>query len=367
MRSIYPIFFNLLRHYPETAHQQLVNILSGVEANRHRPWGELVKKQLNQAFTYQDQRLSQKIWGIDFPNPMGLAPGFDKDALAASLWQSFGFGFAELGAVTLHPQPGNPRPRMFRLPQDKAALNRMGANNSGAAVVSERLRQVSPQIPIGINLCKSKITPLETAPEDYLASFRYFRDCADYFVVNVSSPNTPGLRSLQAEKELGGILDTLQRENQKEKPILVKISPDLEEEAIAAIIKLVQEYELAGIVATNTTTQKNGLKTQYIRGNPIIEEAGGISGVPLAKRSTEIIRFIWQQTQGEIPIIGVGGIFDADDAWSKILAGASLLQIYTGWIYQGPWLVKDILHGLIKRLEAAGYTHLSQVIGQENR
>lgn len=365
-KSIYPIFFSLLRHNPEGAHSQLLKILEKIQAAQDLPWGRWIEKQLSQSFSYQDSRLSQNLWGINFSNPLGLAPGFDKDALAASIWEDFGFGFAELGAVTLHPQPGNPRPRMFRLPEDKATLNRMGANNQGAEVIAARLSQFTPHIPIGINLCKSKITPLETAAEDYVASFRYLRDCANYFVVNVSSPNTPGLRSLQGEDQLSTILDSLQQENQGEKPLLVKISPDLDWDAISKIIHLANKYQLAGLVATNTTSQKTTLKTKLLRGKPLVEEAGGISGLPLQKRSNEIIRYIWRETSGKMPIVGVGGIFTPEDAWEKISAGASLLQVYTGWIYEGPWLVKSILSGIIERLEIAGYTHISQGIGQDN-
>ncbi|ELR99047.1 quinone-dependent dihydroorotate dehydrogenase [Gloeocapsa sp. PCC 73106] len=366
IKPIYPLFFKLLQQEPESAHRRLLQILTQVDHNRDRHWGNWLEQELTQSFSYEDSRLEQKLWGINFTNPLGLAPGFDKDGVAARMWQSFGFGFAELGAVTLHPQPGNQPPRMFRLPLDKAALNRMGANNQGAQVIASRLAEVNPSIPIGINLCKSKITPLENAAQDYLESFRYFKNCADYFVVNVSSPNTPGLRSLQGEEQLEGIIETLQQENQGQHPILVKISPDLDWNAIASIIALATKHQLAGLVATNTTTEKTGLKTKKLNGNPLLEEAGGISGEPLKERSTAIIRFIWQQTQGKLPIIGVGGIFTPEDAWSKITAGASLLQVYTGWIYQGPWMVKTILQGLVGRLEATGLTHLSEAIGQEN-
>ena len=365
-RPLYPLFFSLLKHDPEGAHQRLLQLLVKIDKQGDRPWGKWLEQQLSQSFCYQDTRLEQDLWGLKFTNPFGLAPGFDKDGVASRMWERFGFGFAELGAVTLHPQSGNPTPRMFRLPLDKAALNRMGANNQGASVIAGRLAQVSPTIPIGINLCKSKITPLEDAAQDYLESFRYLQNCANYFVVNVSSPNTPGLRSLQGTEQLERIIATLVRENQGKYPLLIKISPDLDWEDISAIINLAQQYQLAGLVATNTTIKKTGLKTKQIRGNPLEEEAGGISGLPLNERSTEIIRFIWQQTQGKMPIIGVGGIFTPEDAWAKISAGASLLQVYTGWIYQGPWMVKEILQGLVERLETKGFTKLTDAIGQEN-
>jgi dihydroorotate dehydrogenase len=321
--------------------------------------------------------MEQTLWGLNFPNPLGLAAGFDKDGMAARLWGHFGFGFAELGTVTLHAQPGNPRPRLFRLLQDKAVLNRMGFNNQGAEALAQRLAagkveslEHYPQrshsiIPLGINLGKSKVTPLEAAAADYLGSFRQLQDLGDYFVVNVSSPNTPGLRSLQDSAQLRVILETLQQENKAQKPILVKIAPDLEWDAIADVIQLAQTYQLAGIVATNTTIRRDGLKTQMIEatGKPVTEEAGGISGAPVRQRSTEVIRFIYQQTQGQLPIIGVGGIFTAEDAWEKITAGASLIQVYTGWIYEGPWMVRRILQGLVDKVEEQGLTSISQAVG----
>ena len=309
--------------------------------------------------------MSQTLWGVTFPNPIGLAAGFDKDGVAANVWSSFGFGFAELGTVTFHAQPGNPQPRLFRLTKDLAALNRMGFNNRGAATLRSRLEQRQTEIPIGINFGKSKVTAINAAADDYLGSFRLLKSLGDYFVVNVSSPNTPGLRSLQAVDQLAPILAALQTENQAEKPLLIKIAPDLEWDEIAAIVELAQQYQLAGIIATNTTTRRDGLKTQTIRatGNPIAEEAGGISGAPVRARSTEVIRAIWRQTQGSLPIVGVGGVFSAEDAWEKITAGASLIQVYTGWIYEGPTMVKRILQGLEERLERSDFQTLNEAIG----
>lgn len=338
--------------------------------------------QLAQSYCLSDRRLETSLWGLHFPNPLGLAAGFDKNGLAAGVWPSLGFGFVELGSVTFHPQPGNPRPRMFRLPEDRAALNRMGFNNQGAAALAAKLsqsfdkrcdrsadkRQSSDrQIPIGINLGKSKITPLEDAPKDYLASFRLLKEWGDYFVVNVSSPNTPGLRSLQDSQKLGQILETLQQDNRGSKPILVKIAPDLEWEAIAEVVEVAKTYQLAGIIATNTTISRDGLKTRAIplTGKSPKEEAGGISGEPLRDRSTAVIRFLWQQTRGQIPIIGIGGIFTAEDAWEKITAGASLLEIYTGLIYEGPLMVREILEGLLQKLEQRGLNNLSDAVGLE--
>ncbi|PSB03340.1 quinone-dependent dihydroorotate dehydrogenase [Merismopedia glauca] len=362
---------------PERSHQQTLQILVWLEKQRYNPVGKWTRKQLERSLCYSNLRLSQTLWGIDFANPLGLAAGFDKDGLAAPIWSSFGFGFAELGTVTFHPQLGNPPPRLFRLTQDLAALNRMGFNNQGAAALAERLsgyhlrdNLLSSGFPLGINLGKSKITPLEEAAGDYVASFRLLQDYGDYFVINVSSPNTPGLRSLQSQDQLSLIIEALLAENQHKKPILVKIAPDLEWSAISKVVELAQSYKLAGIIATNTTISREGLQTKIVKatGKPITEEAGGISGAPLRDRSTAVIRYIWQQSQGKIPIIGVGGVFTADDAWEKITAGASLIQVYTGWIYSGPAMVKEILGGLLQKLDDAGLASISDAVGKaENK
>ncbi|MEG3435987.1 quinone-dependent dihydroorotate dehydrogenase [Pannus brasiliensis CCIBt3594] len=371
-KPLYPIAFSAIRGHLEEAHQVLLDKLNAIDRSRHGFWGAWLISQLNDTFQVNDPRLAVNLWGLSFPNPLGLAAGFDKNGLGAGVWDSFGFGFAEVGAVTLEGQPGNPTPRLFRLPDDRAALNRMGANNRGAAALAETLqacwRQQPRRIPIGINLCKSKNTPLEAAPGDYLGSFRYLFDRADYFVVNVSSPNTPGLRSLQSGEQLDRILDTLQTENQGRKPLLVKISPDLALEEIKTILELSKTYRLAGIVATNTTIDRSGLKTRVLpqTGKSIEEEAGGISGRPLRERSTEIIRFIYRETRGELPIIGVGGIFSIEDVWEKITAGASLLQVYTGWLYQGPWMVPTVLKGLGDKLAGKGFDRLASAVGSEN-
>lgn len=368
-KPLYPLFFQALKSNPEKAHVQTVRLLQQLESNRHHFPSNWLIKQLEKSFIYNHDSLSQTLWGLNFAHPLGLAAGFDKDGRGAGIWASFGFSFAELGAVTLHSQAGNPPPRMFRLPEDKAILNRMGANNQGAEAIAQRLlntwKREARTIPIGINLCKSKITPLNEAGEDYLGSFRHLRSVADYFVINVSSPNTPGLRSLQGGEQLEPILEALQEENQGEKPILIKIAPDLDWTEISSILRLSQDYNLAGVIATNTTINKEDLKTKILAetGNPITEENGGISGLPLKQRSTEVIRFIYQETEGKLPIIGVGGIFNAEDAWEKITAGASLLQFYSGWIYQGPWVVKEILQGLVEKLEEKGLSHLNQAIG----
>jgi dihydroorotate dehydrogenase len=372
--ALRPILFSGLNADPEWLHHQTLGLLGWLDARPDEFPQRWLQPQIQQAYGLQDDRLKQSLWGLKFSNPIGLAAGFDKDGVASGLWPSFGFGFAELGTVTLHPQPGNPTPRLFRLPADRAVLNRMGFNNQGAAVLAERLagRWGSGEMgrwegggTIGINLGKSKITPLAEAAEDYLQSFRLLKRWGDYFVVNVSSPNTPGLRSLQATDQLEPIFQALQQENTEQKPLLVKIAPDLEWEAIAEVLDLAQRYQLAGIIATNTTIRRDGLQTQVLRttGNPIDQEAGGISGAPVRQRSTEVIRFIYQQTQGRLPIVGVGGVFTAADAWEKITAGASLVQVYTGWVYEGPGMVRRILAGLLHRLEERGLGGIEEAVG----
>lgn len=362
-----PILFSGANVDPEWLHRQTIEVLARLARWR---WGQT---RLQAAFSCQDDRLKQQLWGLTFPNPVGLAAGFDKNGEAAGMWSSLGFGFAELGTVTRHAQSGNPQPRLFRLASDLAALNRMGFNNCGADGMAANLAgfkpDFSPRIPLGINLGKSKVTPLEEAAEDYRFSFKTLYEWGDYFVANVSSPNTPGLRSLQAPQQLSAILEGLQVENRDHKPILVKIAPDLDEEGIAAIVDLARTYHLAGIIATNTTIRREGLQTQILpaTGKPIAEEAGGISGAPVRSRSTEIIRSIWQQTGGELPIIGVGGIFTADDAWEKITAGASLVQVYTGWTYEGPGMVKRILQGLLEKLKQQGFSDLTEAVGASHR
>lgn len=369
---IRPILFSGLKSDPEWLQRQTIGALSRLDKTSNIA-AKGIKSQLHKSLCVSSDFLNQKLWDISFPNPVGLAAGFDKDGVAAGVWANLGFGFAEIGTVTFQAQPGNPQPRLFRLPQDKAALNRMGFNNLGAAAMAKelanRFKIAKSSIPIGINLGKSKITSLEDAPADYLGSFRLLQDWGDYFVVNVSSPNTPGLRSLQDASSLSAILDALQQENQGRKPILVKIAPDLEWEAIADILAITKTQQIAGIIATNTTISREKLQTQVIAatGKPVREESGGISGLPVRDRSTEVIRFIYTQTQGQLPIIGVGGIFTIADAWEKITAGASLVQVYTGWIYEGPLMVRRILEGLQQKLVEQNLTTISQAVGLNAR
>ena len=315
---------------------------------------------------YGSPALPSEVFGLKFPNPVGLAAGMDKHATAVPGWAAMGFGHVELGGVTWHAQPGNPPPRMFRAIPDEAVINRMGFNNSGAEAVAQKLRDwknsgLWPQHPVGINLGKSKITPLEKAAEDYTNSFRALRDLADFFVVNVSSPNTPNLRQLQDKTALDEIFIALQAENFTRKPILVKVAPDLSFAALDEILELVVPRQIAGIVATNTTITRP--QTDNVALQKIYAETGGLSGKPLRTRSTEVVRHLYKQTNGKLPIIGVGGIFNADDAWEKITAGASLVQCYTGLVYEGPGLAKHIVAGLRAKLNASGFKNLREAVG----
>ena len=306
------------------------------------------------------------LGGLRFPNPIGLAAGMDKHAAAVPMWERLGFGFAELGGVTQYAQPGNDPPRMFRAVNEGALVNRMGFNNPGAEAVAQALQQWRardqwPTHPIGINLGKSKVTPLEEAAEDYAFSFRTLQGLADFFVVNVSSPNTPNLRQLQDRSALDEILKTLRAVDSKT-PLLIKIAPDLTNEAIDDVLELATAHSLAGIVATNTTIERPEPGDAQCRAT--YEQTGGLSGAPLRTRSTEVIAHIYQHTEGKLPIIGVGGIFTAADAWEKITAGASLLQVYTGLVYEGPAIAGDLVRGLKARMEKEGVRSLADVIGQ---
>jgi len=318
----------------------------------------------------RDLRLEQTLFGCRFPNPVGLAAGFDKNAVAAGIWHLFGFGFAELGTVTWHAQPGNPRPRLFRLAAERAALNRMGFNNGGAVAARRTLeRQGLPpagQRPavLGINLGKSKVTPLELAADDYASSLELLAPLADYAVINVSSPNTPGLRELQDETQLRRLVERLRRLPACP-PLLVKIAPDLEDDAIDTIARLAYEEGLAGVIAVNTSLNRLGLEGRRLAqtGRTLAEEAGGLSGAPLRARALEVIRRLRATAGPSLPLIGVGGIDSPQAAWERIVAGASLVQLYTGWIYQGPELVPTILEGLLGQLDQHGFRSLGEAVG----
>ncbi|MAU25955.1 MAG: dihydroorotate dehydrogenase (quinone) [Muricauda sp.] len=300
----------------------------------------------------EDPRLEREVFGLRFKNPVGLAAGFDKDAKLYNELSDFGFGFVEIGTLTPKPQPGNPKKRLFRLKEDKAIINRMGFNNSGVFDAVERLKK-EHRVLIGGNIGKNKVTPNEEAAKDYLICFDALFEHVDYFVVNVSSPNTPGLRELQEKEPLMELLKIMKRENKKyaakfktaEKPILLKIAPDLSEEQLMDIIYIVKATQLDGVIATNTTIERKDLKSHLT----LAEEKGGLSGKPLAQRSTEVIRFLAEKSNKAFPIIGVGGIHSPEDALEKLDAGADLVQLYTGFIYEGPSLVKKINKAILER------------------
>ena len=319
---------------------------------------------------HPDPRLEQSLFGCRFANPVGLAAGFDKNGVAAAIWHLFGFGFAEVGTVTWHGQPGNPRPRLFRLAAERAALNRMGFNNDGAQVLRRTLerQQVPPPgrrpAVLGINLGKSKLTSLELAPDDYASSLELLAPLADYAVINVSSPNTPGLRELQEETLLRRLVERLRRLPACP-PLLVKIAPDLEDDAIAAIARIAYEEGLAGVIAVNTSLNRFGLEQRRLAqtGRTLAQEAGGLSGAPLRARALEVLRRLRATAGPALPLIGVGGIDSPESAWERIAAGASLVQVYTGWIYSGPALVPQILAGLACQLERHGLAHIGAAVG----
>jgi dihydroorotate dehydrogenase len=295
-------------------------------------------------YAKKDSRLEREIFGLKFPNPVGLAAGFDKDALLHEGWRNLGFGFAEMGTVTPRPQAGNPKPRLFRLPADKGIINRMGFNNGGLSAMVERLQRRKGKLIIGGNIGKNKDTPNEQATDDYVKCFDALYPHVDYFVVNVSSPNTPNLRELQEKEPLRQLLQTLQDLNQskpKAKPLLLKIAPDLTDGQLDDVIEIAAQTRLSGIVATNTTISRAGLTTP--EGEVTAIGAGGLSGAPLTQRSTEVVKYIHQKTAGKLPIIAAGGIMSPQDAQQKLAAGASLVQVYTGFVYGGPGFVRRIL------------------------
>jgi len=340
-RLIKPIFF---KFDPEKVHHFVVKRLNWF--HDHFPLGKTI---LRSSFDVHIKGLEREVFGIRFKNPVGLAAGFDKNGEYIEALSHLGFGFIEVGTVTPLPQPGNDLPRMFRLTEDSAIINRMGFNNKGVDILAERLRALKVKdasIVIGGNIGKNKNTPNEEATSDYVKCFDRLFDVVDYFVVNVSSPNTPGLRALQEKGPLTELLNTLQQRNNKNnisRPILLKIAPDLTNEQLDDIIDIVKETGIAGVIATNTTISREGLYTPAELAN----EMGGLSGKPLTLRSTEVIRYLADKSGRAFPIIGVGGIHSAQDAKDKLEAGASLVQLYTGFIYEGPGLIKRICKALI--------------------
>ena len=331
----------LFQFEPEKIHY----FVTGTLKTLNKIWG--VSAATKKFFQLNDPRLEREVFGLKFKNPVGLAAGFDKNASSISELANFGFGFIEIGTVTPLPQPGNEKPRMFRLPADAGLINRMGFNNEGVEVAALRLKYLKRDgLIIGGNIGKNKLTPNEDAVSDYIKCFDALFDVVDYFVVNVSSPNTPGLRELQEKEPLKKILNTLQQRNRRNeisRPILLKIAPDLTNAQLDDIVEIVQETGIAGVIATNTTISREGLTSA----ERLRREQGGLSGKPLTKRSTEVIRYLSAKSGKSFPIIGVGGIHSAKDAIEKLDAGASLIQIYTGFIYEGPGLIKEINRNLL--------------------
>ncbi len=322
---------------------------------------DALRRQLARRLAPQDPVLASTVFGVRFPGPLGLAAGFDKDGIGVHAWGAMGFGYAEIGTVTAQAQPGNPAPRMFRLPADRALLNRMGFNNHGSGALAIQLARSSSDVPIGVNIGKSKVTPPERAAEDYAESARLLGPLAAYLVVNVSSPNTPGLRDLQSVESLRPILSSVLA--QTSTPVLVKIAPDLADDDIDEIADLAVELGLAGIVATNTTISREGLATPGVAALG----AGGISGPPVAQRAAEVLRRLYARVGGRLVLISVGGIETAEDAWDRITAGASLLQGYTGFVYGGGLWAKQINDGIASRLRDKGFSSLADAVGSAAR
>lgn len=350
----------LFRQDPEAIHDRVMGWLAW---SSRRP---AVLKLISALCVVRDRRLQVECLGLKFPNPIGLAAGLDKNGRAVPAWGALGFGFVEVGSVTALAQPGNDKPRLFRLLEDQALINRMGFNNEGAEAVARRLAELRhrvdvPPVPLGINLGKSKARPLEQAPQDYLESLGQLWPHGDYFVINVSSPNTPGLRALQEGERLEELLDAVTgfaRAQPQSRPILLKIAPDLSWSQIDEIVGLVERYSLAGIIATNTTTGREGLKS-------LVNESGGLSGRPLAARALEVLKYLTQELRVRVPVISVGGIFSVEDVLERLQAGASLVQVYTGFIYEGPLLPRRLNQGLLAYLERQGLERVQDLIGKK--
>jgi dihydroorotate dehydrogenase len=328
---------------PEAAHERALNLAGSLGRCR------VARDAVETMFAVEDRRLRQTVFGIEFANPVGLAAGYDKNALGLELWPALGLGFVEIGSVTARAQPGTEPPRLFRQVDQRALINRMGFSNDGAEAISARIPPPPHRIPIGVNVGKNRDVDLARAGESYADTIRALRDRADFFVLNVSSPNTPGLRKLQ-DKEM---LDALLAQIHEELPILLKIAPDLTFDQIDDVVALAQKHGLSGIVATNTTVD-----------HPTPPE-GGLSGAPLRARATECIRHIHRQTKGRMPVIGVGGIFTAEDAYEKIRAGASLIEIWTGMVYEGPAITRNINRGLLRLLARDGFDNIAEAVGTE--
>ena len=356
-RWCYPLLLKVMFLFPpERIHHIVFVLLRAV--GRFSPLAFPVAKVL----AHHDPVLRSRVFGVDFPVPIGLAAGFDKTAGAVNAWGQIGFGSAEIGTITGQGQPGNPQPRLFRLPADRALINRMGFNNPGAQVAAEHLREVRRgpvSVPIGANIGKTKVVPLDEAIDDYRLSAGLLGPLADFVVVNVSSPHTPGLRDLQAVDSLRPILAAVQAEVNV--PVLVKIAPDLVDDDIDAVADLAVELGLAGIVATNTSIGREGLRTPDAEVREI--GAGGLSGAPVADRSLAVLKRLYNRVGGKIAIVSVGGIETVDQAWERICAGADLLQVYTGFIYGGPLWLYELHSGLAERLRAGGFASIADAVG----
>ncbi|WP_181043522.1 quinone-dependent dihydroorotate dehydrogenase [Actinokineospora auranticolor] len=334
--------FSLGQGDPEVAHERTMAAL--VRLSKVPP----AVTALRRAFGGKTQHT---VFGVTFPGPVGLAAGMDKDGRALKAWPAMGFGHVEVGTVTRHAQPGNPKPRLYRLPESEAIINRMGFNNAGADALAARLAEVGPVgVPLGISIGKSKVTPVDEAVEDYRHSLRALHPFGDYFAINVSSPNTPGLRGLQDRAALDALVGELRRESQElsstPKPLLVKIAPDLTDQAIAEVLQVCADHGVAGVIATNTTLARNGLTAAE---RPVGAEAGGLSGRPLGLRARDVVAFVAKETGGALPVIGVGGVFDVDGALRLLDAGADLVQLYTGFVFEGPQLVRRINRAVAAR------------------
>jgi dihydroorotate dehydrogenase len=333
----------LMQLDPETAHERALRIANALGRSK------VGRDALETLFCVQDRRLRQAVFGVEFPNPVGLAAGYDKNAVGIETWPSLGFGYVEIGSVTSQPQGGTPPPRLFRLVEQRALINRMGFNNDGGDVIARRIANPPHRIPIGVNVGKNRGVDLAHAAESYSAAMERFRGRADFFVLNVSSPNTPGLRKLQDREHLNDLLAGAR----KDAPVLLKIAPDLTFEQIDDVLEVAQQHGISGIVATNTTT------------NHLTPPKGGLSGAPLRARATECVRHIWRQTHGNLPIVGVGGVFTATDAYEKIRAGATLVEVWTGLVYEGPGIVRAINSGLLRLLERDGFGSIADAVGTE--
>lgn len=321
----------------------------------HEAAMRLIQRGIFRSRNYHDLGLEQTLFGVQFTNPIGLAAGFDKNAVALNYWHQLGFGFVECGTITWHAQPGNPRPRLFRVPENRALINRMGFNNDGAVRVGTRIAASRSRIPVGINLGKSKITDLKDAAEDYRESFRTLHRFGSYFVINVSSPNTLGLRDLQDRGPLLEIIFAM-REVDDAKPLFVKVAPDLEVSALDDVIEVANSTKLTGIIATNTTISREGLSMDP-------DQSGGLSGAPLRDRSNDVLRYLYQNSPRDTVLIGVGGIETGADAYQKICLGAHLTQLYTGWIYGGPQMIPSALEEMARLMRQDGFESIAQARG----